>query len=328
MQVLTGDIGGTNTRLAVFRTETTGSSFDLLLEKTYSSQSHDSIERVLQRFLSDTGASGIERACFGIAGPVIDQVCDTTNLPWRVSAQHINTRFGFSETRLINDLEAIAWSIERLGEGDLVSLNPGTGAARGNRSVIAAGTGLGEAGLYWDGQGYHPFPSEGGHSDFSPTTPLEFGLYQSLLERHRHVSWENIVSGPGLLAIYDYLLGQRQGQIPSWLHTRMEQIGRTEAISAAGLEASDPLCRESLELFVRLYGREAGNHALKIMATGGVYLGGGIAPKILPILKQEIFMQAFVDKGPMRRLMQAMPVSVILNDKAALYGAAAFALSG
>jgi glucokinase len=325
MQVLTGDIGGTNTRLAIFQTGA-GGSFDLLLEKTYPSQSHDSIEDVLQRFLTDTGASGIERACFGIAGPVIDQVCSTTNLPWRISAHHINTGFGFSETRLINDLEAIAWSIGHLGESDLFSLNPGTDNPRGNRSVIAAGTGLGEAGLYWDGQGYHPFPSEGGHCDFSPTTPLEFGLYQSLSERQGHVSWENIVSGPGLLDIYDYLIRQRGTQTPSWLHSRMEKIGKAQAISAAGLDASDPPCRETLELFARLYGREAGNHALKIMATGGVYLGGGIAPQILPILKEEAFMEAFVDKGPMRKLMQAMPVRVILNDKAALYGAAAYAI--
>jgi glucokinase len=326
MQILAGDIGGTNTRLALYRA-TPETTLNLLQQKTYSSQSYETIEAVLHLFLAQAGVTEIEAACFGIAGPVIDQVCDTTNLPWRVSAKHISRQFKFKQTHLINDLEANAWGIETLGDSDFFTLSPGRENAVGNRSIIAAGTGLGEAGLYWDGKRYHPFPSEGGHSDFSPSNPLEFGLFQDLQEKYGHVSWENIVSGPGLEAIYDYLLRHWNLPTPAWLSEQIEHIGKAPAISDAALESTDPLCRESLELFTRLYAREAGNHALKIMATGGVYLGGGIAPRILPILREGIFMEAFVTKGPMRKIMQSMPVKVILNDKTALHGAAVYAMN-
>ncbi|MES9944956.1 MAG: glucokinase [Candidatus Thiodiazotropha sp.] len=327
MQILAGDIGGTNTRLALYQANAE-SQLELLLTETYPSQSYDSIEAVLQRFLTHPTARQIERVCFGIAGPVIDQVCETTNLPWRVSARRISEQFGFQQARLINDLEANAWGIPLLEDKDFFTLSPGAERAQGNRSIIAAGTGLGEAGLYWDGERYHPFPSEGGHSDFSPATDLEFGLFQTLQNQHGHVSWENLVSGPGLEAIYDYLSNYRDRVTPTWLQGQMDKLGKAQAISSAGLESRDPLCRESLELFTRLYAREAGNHALKIMATGGVYLGGGIAPQILPILQEGIFMEAFLAKGPMRKIMLSMPVQVILNDKAALYGAANYAMLG
>jgi glucokinase len=326
MQILSGDIGGTNTRFALYQV-TPDSPLRLRLQETYPSQSYDTIEAVLQRFLTHTSGGGIDCACFGIAGPVIDQVCETTNLPWRVSANQINERFNFKQTRLINDLEANAWGIETLEQKDFFTLSHGAENARGNRSIIAAGTGLGEAGLYWDGERYHPFPSEGGHSDFSPSTPLEFGLFQSLQKEQGQVSWEDLVSGPGLEAIYDYLQGLHNQTTPDWLSKRMEKIGKAPAISDAGLNATDTLCHESLELFSRLYAREAGNHALKIMATGGVYLGGGIAPQILPMLQQDFFMEMFIAKGPMRKIMQSMPVKVILNDKTALYGATNYAVS-
>jgi glucokinase len=326
MQILAGDIGGTNTRLALYQV-TPDSPPRPCLQETYPSQSYVSIEAVLQRFLTHTSGREIECACFGIAGPVIDQVCETTNLPWRVSARLINDQFNFKLTRLINDLEANAWGIDTLERKDLLILNQGAEKAQGNRSIIAAGTGLGEAGLYWDGERHHPFPSEGGHSDFSPSTPLEFGLYQSLQKAHQQVSWEDLVSGPGLEAIYDYLQKQHHQSTPDWLSKQMEKIGKAPAISDAGLDETDPVCHESLKLFTRLYAREAGNHALKIMATGGVYLGGGIAPRILPMLQQDFFMETFVAKGPMRKIMQAMPVKVILNDKTALLGAANHAMS-
>ncbi|MEW8506657.1 MAG: glucokinase [Candidatus Thiodiazotropha sp.] len=320
MQILAGDIGGTNTRLALYKA-LPGAQRDPILQKVYSSQSYESFEAVLQRFMTHVAETPIDLACFGIAGPVIDQVCETTNLPWRVSAEQINNRFSFGQTSLINDLEANAWGIVTLQEDDYFTLAAGAENATGNRSIIAAGTGLGEAGLYWDGERHNPFPSEGGHSDFSPTTPLEFSLLQSLRKNREQVSWEDLVSGPGLVLIHDYLQQTHHQQTPPWLGKEMERMGRAPAISAAGLASTDPLCRESLELFTRLYAREAGNHALKIMATGGVYLGGGIAPKILPILKEDIFMEAFIAKGPMSKLMRAMPVKVILNDKTALFGA-------
>ncbi|MES9991535.1 MAG: glucokinase [Candidatus Thiodiazotropha sp.] len=326
MHILAADIGGTNTRLALYQTAP-GSTLDLLLQTTYSSQSHPSFEAVLQRFMAQNRATEIEAACFGIAGPVIDQVCEATNLPWRVSATEINDQFSFKQTYLINDLEANAWGIESLDESDFVTLAPGAENPVGNRSIIAAGTGLGEAGLYWDGERHHPFPSEGGHSDFSPITPLEIKLLQSLQKSHEQVSWEDLVSGPGIEAIYDHLLQAQNTPTPPWLGDEMERIGRAPAISEAAIRTTDPLCREALEIFTRLYAREAGNHALKIMATGGVYLGGGIAPKILPMLREDIFIQAFLAKGPMRKIMEAMPVKVILNDKTALMGAANYAVT-
>ncbi|MEL0585816.1 MAG: glucokinase [Candidatus Thiodiazotropha sp. (ex. Lucinoma kazani)] len=324
MQILAGDIGGTNTRLALYHS-TPASPLNPILEQTYSSQAYDSIEAILQQFLKQPSAQQIDRACFGLAGPVIDQICETTNLPWRVSARKINRQFGFEATWLLNDLEANAWGIEVLDSSDIYTLNSGAANAAGNRSIISAGTGLGEAGLYWDGRAYHPFPSEGGHSEFSPTNSLEFSLYQALSKRYGHVSWERLVSGPGLETIYNYLIRYHDAEIPTWLQQKMDDMGAAPAISTAGLDSADPVCRESLELFTHLYAREAGNHALKIMATGGVYLGGGIAPQILPILKQGQFMEAFVAKGRMRHIMEAMPVRVILNDKAALNGAAQYA---
>jgi glucokinase len=248
MQILAGDIGGTNTRLAIYQTAP-GSPLNLVLQKTYHSQAHESIEAVLQQFLVQDGVSEIEIDCFSIAGPVIDQVCETTNLSWRVSVKQISNQFNFKQTCLINDLEANAWGIATLEEKDFYTLSPGDENATGNRSIISAGTGLGEAGLYWDGERHHPFSSEGGHSDFSPTTPFEFEMFQALEQKYGQVSWKNLVSGPGLETIYDYLHHQRDLPIPAWLEEQMQVIGKAPAISDAGLESTDPLCREALELW-------------------------------------------------------------------------------
>jgi glucokinase len=325
MQILAGDIGGTNTRLTVYES---GNENRLtpIREAVFPSAEHGSLETILQRFLATPSPSErIARACFGIAGPVFEQVCEATNLPWRVSAASIREAFGFDQTWLLNDLEANAWGIEALPPEDLHQLNPGSPQATGNRSIISAGTGLGEAGIYWDGVRYCPFSSEGGHTDFSPTNALEFALYQWLAERYGHVSWERLVSGPGLETLYDFLLLHHGSTSPDWLETLFKQQGRAPVISQTALEARDPLCVEALDLFINLYGREAGNHALKLMSHGGVYLGGGIAPRILTRLQQGGFLQGFFDKGRMRPLLEAMPVSVILNDKAALLGSARFA---
>jgi glucokinase len=270
--------------------------------------------------------STVKRVCFGIAGPVIDQVCEATNLPWRVSAADIKDKFAFDAVWLLNDLEANAWGIEALPEKDFFQLSPGHGSTGGNRSIISAGTGLGEAGLYWDGNGYRPFPSEGGHSDFSPRTDLEFKLFEWLAGQYGHVSWERLVSGPGLENIYRFLLQHHGQPEPDWLQLESSNEDLAPIISDTALNESDPIAIDALDLFITLYGREAGNHALKLMATGGVYLGGGIAPKILTRLKRGGFLDAFHDKGRMRPLMESMPIQIILNDKAALLGAARYAL--
>ena len=325
MQILAGDIGGTNTRLTLYHAQT-HQPLDVLSEAVYASRDFPDLNAVLTAFLSWSGARSVSKACLGIAGPVINQTCDATNLPWQVSAADIRQAFGFEQTWLINDLEAAAWAIEALGEADLHLLQAGKPAPQGNRSIVAAGTGLGQAGLYWDGGQYHPFPSEGGHTDFSPGNLLEYELLEWLADKYGHVSWERLVSGPGLENIYHFLLSYQQSAIPDWLQQDAHNRGLAPAISAAALSGRDPNCREALDLFVQLYGREVGNHALKLMATGGVYLGGGIAPDILDHLKQGGFMQAFLDKGRMRPLLESMPVWVILNDKSALLGAARYAL--
>ncbi|MCU7843434.1 MAG: glucokinase [Candidatus Thiodiazotropha sp. (ex Monitilora ramsayi)] len=324
MQILAGDIGGTNTRIALYN-GVSSTRFDTVREAVFSSDNYDGLEKILQQFLEHSPTESIGRACFGIAGPVINQVCDATNLPWRVSAEEIRTRFDFDAVWLLNDLEANAWGIEALPDEDIYQISPGGDDPKGNRSIISAGTGLGEAGLYWDGNGYRPFPSEGGHSDFSPTNLLEFELYEWLSDQYGHVSWERLVSGPGLENLYQFLLQYHRQQTPEWLNRLQSSEELAPAISEAAMEGSDPLAVEALDLFLTLYGREAGNHALKLMATGGVYLGGGIAPKVLSRLSSGSFLTAFLDKGRMRTLMESMPIRVILNDKAALLGAARYA---
>ncbi len=323
MELLAGDIGGTNTRLAIFETDA-DLALRALAEQTFPSREFETLEQILEVFLR--GRPGlITHACFGIAGPIIDQVCDATNLPWRISADSIKAAFDLNHCWLLNDLEANAWGIQALNEQDFHVLNPGVPERPGNASILSAGTGLGEAGLYWDGKIHRPFPSEGGHTDFSPSNRLEFELYDFLAAEHGHVSWERLVSGPGLENIHRFLRQHQNSPVPEWLQQKIFEAGAAPAISQVAMLKSDPVCIQALDIFVSLYAREAANHALKIMASHGVYLGGGIAPKILPRLQQPDFIQAFYNKGRMRHLVEAMPVKVILNDKAALLGAARYA---
>ena len=322
MEVLAGDIGGTKTRLALFGVE--GNRLEAQVEHTYVSKEYPSLDEIVATFL-EVSHKHCDHACFGIAGPVKEGKSKTTNLPWRVDAAGIRNAFGFKNVSLLNDLEANAWGITALSDRDFFTLNAGGPNACGNRAVIAAGTGLGEAGLYWDGHRHRPFASEGGHTDFSPGNDLELELFKFLAQRFGHVSWERVLSGPGLANLYEFLLKHRQSASPQWLAKEMQTSDPAATISNAALSGRDPICVEALDLFVHLYGTEAGNHALKIMATGGVFLGGGIAPKILEKLKQRTFMDAFCAKGRMANLLRDMPVQVILNERTALYGPALFA---
>ena len=323
IRVLSGDIGGTKTRLAIINVD--GTQLHTEREQTYVSRDYAVFEELLAEFLQ--GAKIPTRAAFGIAGPVQGRVVLTTNLPWRIDADALQNRFGFEQCTLLNDLEATATGLSALNDEDLLTLHAGaaidTGIPiAGNAAVIAAGTGLGEAGLFWDGQRYHSFATEGGHVSFSPGNDLEIALLRYLQQRHEHVSWERIVSGPGLVNLHGFLCQHRNATLPDWLKDEMQQGDAAAAITAAALNARDELCVESLDWFVRLYGAEASNLALKVMSRGGLYLGGGIAPKILPRLQSGIFLAAFFNKGRMRPVLEAMPVKVILNDRAALYGAA------
>lgn len=321
MKVLAGDIGGTKTSLAVFGIGT--GKPDLLASQTYPSRSYESLDEIVRHFV-DTQDIACDYASFGIAGPVRDGVCETTNLPWIVDARALAEDCGFRHVWLINDLEANAWGISALQEKDLCVLSEGSPGTRGNASVIAAGTGLGEAGLYWDGKCYRPFASEGGHADFAPASELEIALLQYLQKRYPHVSWERVVSGTGLVNIFEFLCDYRDYQVPQWLTEALREGDSAAEIAAAAQQGRCPLCSEAVDLFVHFYGVEAGNHALKIMATGGVFIGGGIAPKILAKLKEPGFLAGFHAKGRMEPLMRSMPVKVILNENTALYGPAVY----
>jgi glucokinase len=246
----------------------------------------------------------------------------TTNLPWHVDADILQAQFGFGICALLNDLEATACGIPALGMEDIVILQRGDPEASGNAAVIAAGTGLGEAGMYWDGRRHRAFATEGGHTSFSPRDELETELLTYLQGRYGHVSWERVVSGMGLIDLHGFLRSYRKSALPHWLDEEMRAGDAGAAISRAAANGSDEVCVETLERFVQLYGSEAGNLALKTMSCGGMYVGGGIAPKILPLLQRGTFIEAFLGKGRMRPLLEAMPVRVILNERTALYGPA------
>jgi len=318
VRILSGDIGGTKTRLAVIAVD--GARLHMERERDYASRDYAAFEDLLGDFLQ--GSDVPCRAAFGIAGPVQGRVAQTTNLPWRIDADALQKRFGFGACALLNDLEATAGGLPALGAEDFLTLRAGTPNACGNMAVIAAGTGLGEAGLFWDGQRHHPFATEGGHTSFCPGDDMEVAMLRHLQQRHAHVSWERIVSGPGLVSLHEFLSLHRRIPIPDWLVDEMRQGDAAAAIANAAMGERDELCGEALDWFVRLYGAEAGNLALKVMSRGGLYLGGGIAPKILPRLQNGAFLNALFNKGRMRPLLEAMPVKVILNDRAALYGSA------
>jgi glucokinase len=323
--ILAGDIGGTNTRLALV--EATNGELRIAVEKTFPSRERTSLEAVIAEFLS-LHPCDLTRASFGIAGPVRNGRCEATNLPWLVESRNVAKRLHLKRVGLINDLEANAYGIAVLQSKDFVILNKGARSAGGNKAIISAGTGLGEAGMFWDGKTHRPFASEGGHTDFAPRNHLEMELLAYSMNRYRRVSYERLVSGPGLVHIYEFLRSTGKGGEPAWLTEELRQGDQASIISRHAIEGKSPLCLQALDLFVSLYGAEAGNLALKIMATGGVYLGGGIAPKIIPKLKGPELMNAFTAKGRMRPLLQDIPVKVIMNPKTALLGAARHAALG
>lgn len=316
--ILAGDIGGTKTRLAIVNVQ--GTTVSIQREVSYPSANYAQFDDLLVNFLSQGEMP--RRAGLGIAGPIQGRVVNTTNLPWRIDADALQARFGFERCALLNDLEATACGLPALGEADWLVLQAGSPQASGNAAVIAAGTGLGEAGLFWDGQQHRPFATEGGHTSFSPDNEIERALLVHLQAQFGHVSWERVVSGMGIVSLYQFFRVYRQVAEPHWLRDAIAQGNAAAAISQAGLADTDAICVETLRTFARLYGAEAGNLALKTMSRGGLYIGGGIAPKILPLLQSGLFMEGFLHKGRMRPLLEAMPVKVILNDRAALFGAA------
>jgi len=317
--ILAGDIGGTNARLAYFQTQ--NGHLRLVSEHVYPSREHDELGEIVCQFLQDSGKRP-DLACFGIAGPVRNGRVETSNLPWVIEQSRLAKQIRVSSTMLINDLEASAWAIGALESGDLVSLNQVSGPNSGNQAMIAPGTGLGEAGLFWDGNRHHVFACEGGHSDFAPQGELQIELLRFLQARFGHVSYERVLSGPGLVNVYEFLRETKRGQESPELAQAMTKGDPAAAISHAALEHTSSLADQALDLWISVYGAEASNLALKIMSTGGLFLAGGISPKILERLKGKLFLEAFFDKGRLRPLVESIPVQVVTNDKAGLLGAA------
>jgi glucokinase len=317
--ILAGDIGGTNARLAFF--DVANGHFRLVSASVFPSREYSGLDQIVNKFVQTANVHA-DAACFGVAGPVRNGRVQTSNLPWSIESKRLADELHIKKALLINDLEANAWGIPILEPGDVVSLNQVKGNPVGNQAVISAGTGLGEAGMYWDGTQHQVFACEGGHTDFAPRNQIEIELLQHLQQRFGHVSYERAVSGPGLVNLYQFLRDTGRGEEPQWLSEEMLKSDPAACISKAALDNHCALAEQAVDLFVTLYAAEAGNLALKLMATGGVYLGGGIAPKLLSKLAGPLFMQSFVAKGRMQTLMEAMPVRVITNDKTALLGAA------
>jgi len=317
--LLAGDVGGTKTALALF--EARGGELAPLREAVLPSRDFPSLEDAIARFLGAGPGGSIDTACFGVAGPVVDGRCLATNLPWRLDERELAARIPAGRVKLLNDLEATGWGVLVLPSSALATLQAGT-PRRGHGVLIAAGTGLGEAMLIWDGTRHAVIAGEGGHVDFAPRTDVEMELLRFLRKEFGRVSYERVLSGPGLVSIYRFLCDNDGISEPRWLRDRMEQEDPSAVVSEVGLAGGHPLCVQALDLFVSIYGAEAGNLALKALALGGVFVGGGIAPKIRPKLEDGTFTAAFHGKGRLADLLASIPVRLVLEPRAALLGAA------
>lgn len=322
--VLAGDIGATKTHLGLFRRG--GRRPRATVIETFASREFPDLAAMVRAFLERHPAP-VAVACFGLAGPVSGGRSKTTNLPWEVSEEGIRRRFQWHEAYLINDLVATAYAIPLLRAGERFPLNRARASKEGNLGLIAPGTGLGMALLVRSGGGYLPVPSEGGHADFAPNNPEEVDLWRYLRRRYGHVSAERLLSGPGIHEIYCWLKATGRYREPARLARRIKELDPSRVITEAALKQGQPLCRKTLGLFVSILGAVAGNLALTGLTFGGLYLGGGIPPKILPALQEGRFMASFSDKGRFKGLLEKIPVKVVLNEKAALMGAAHCALT-
>lgn len=318
--LLAGDIGGTKTRLALF-----SGIRKIIYEEKFVSHEFTNLSHIVKIFLSKRKVSP-KKACFAVAGPVHNGKCQATNLPWLIDAKKLAKDLKISSVFLINDLESVGYGIPSLNSKELFCLNKGK-ARGGNAAIVAAGTGLGEAGLYWDGKKHHPFPSEGGHTDFGARTEVEMELYRYLKKKYPHISYERIVSGPGIHNIYKFLIAMRLEKEKPEIRARILKEDPPRVITEAAMKNECAACMHAVDWFISLYGAEAGNVALKFLALGGIYIGGGIAPKIVKEMPDlpKLFMRSFLDKGRFAPLLSEVPVHVILNENIGLFGAANYA---
>jgi glucokinase len=323
MMILAGDIGATHSRVAAFRPE--GNKFPLIVEKIYDSQEYGGLADIARDFVRSEGIPA-QSACFAVAGPVRGGRSKISNLPWTIDSKELAQQLNLKNVALINDLEAYAYGLDSLESNDFITLHAGSEDAEGNTAVISAGTGLGEAGLLWDGVRQHPFACEGGHADFAPRNDLEIDLLRYLLARYKTVSYERVLAGPGIKNVYDFLRDSKRAQEPDWLREQMGAAKDPPAlISQLALENKAAICEQAMKIFVSVYGAEAGNCALKFMSLGGIFIGGSIAAKNIPLMKGPEFLEAFFGKGRMRPLLEDMPVKIVLSDEAGLLGAARYA---
>lgn len=331
--ILAGDLGGTKTILALISAE--GEPREPLVETRFNSRNYNSLLDIIQDFVEQNVerlvSDPLVAAAFGVAGPIIDGVANITNLDWRFSRASIAKLLALPEERvsLLNDLEALATAVPYLGATDVHVLNEGVKVAERPIAIIAPGTGLGQAFLLWDGQRYQAHASEGGHTGFTPGTPRQVDLLNYLFKKHHHVSMERVCSGLGIPNIYNFLRDEKQAEEPDWLREEMDRAADvTPIILNNGIsEQAEPICRQTLELFISALGTQASNLALTILARGGVYVGGGIPPRILNLLHDPLFLESFQNKGRFRSMMEETPVSVIMNSKAPLLGAGYAALA-
>ncbi|NOT85148.1 MAG: glucokinase, partial [Methylococcaceae bacterium] len=315
--ILAGDVGGTKTILALYARRQ--GVITCVKKQQYASQQYASFEEVLTAFLADTASGTIEAACIGIAGPIVEGDCHATNLPWQLIKATIAEQLQTQRLSLLNDLEATAWGVLGLPLSDFVELNTHAEQRSGHVAILAAGTGLGESLCCWDGQRYQVMPSEGGHVDFAPTSEQEIDLLRFLMRQYSgHVSYERVVSGMGLVNIYQFLKHSGFAIEHPEIAEKMAQNDPGAVIGAAGIANTDALCVETLRLFCRLYGAQAGNLALTCLPYGGVFLAGGIAAKILPFITQGDFIQGFLDKGRYQPLLAKLSVKICTNPEVAL----------
>ncbi|GJM39892.1 MAG: glucokinase [Ardenticatenaceae bacterium] len=320
--LLAGDIGGTKTVLALFSTADSVELLHPLHLQTFPSGRFTSLEAIIAQFLQDNPVD-VEAACFGVAGPVVNGRSQITNLPWIIDAATISQTFDIEHVELLNDLESIANAVPHLEADDVATINEGQAEAGGAIAVIAPGTGLGEAFLIWDGKRYQAHPSEGGHASFAPTNADQRALQAYLEVKFDHVSFERVCSGSGIPNLYDFWQADGRFSEPDWLREQISEApDPTPIIVEAGLAKTADICIATVQLFVDILAAEASNMALKVLATGGVYLGGGIPPRILNLLQTDRFIAEFGDKGRFSKILLGMPVKVICNPQVALLGAA------
>lgn len=315
--ILAGDVGGTKTNLALFKCEK--NALSLLYEERFSSKEYRNIIQLIEEF--QRAHLLPDRMCFGVAGPVLNGRIKLSNIDWEIIDQdEISRHFGVQKVFLLNDLEATAFGLTILEQKDIAVIHKGGNVAGGNAAVIAPGTGLGEAGLYWDGVAYHPFATEGGHCDFASRSEFDFDFLRFLQRTYSHVSWERIVSGPGIVHIYHFLRDVKKREEPAWLK---EQFENEEAPAVISKNVShSELCKETMQHFIRYLAYESSNLVLKFKATGGLFIGGGIAPQIVEMFENNMFYTSFCEIGRLNYLLEAVPVKIILNAKTALLGAA------